>query len=81
MKERLFDVSDQYRLHVCEQCGLIAIANYKKGVYECKRCSNFGTEDSKRKPNIYQVRIPYACKLMMQELITMNVCSRLVTEG
>ncbi|KVH89535.1 DNA-directed RNA polymerase, subunit 2 [Cynara cardunculus var. scolymus] len=34
LKERLFDQSDAYRVHVCERCGLIAIANLKKNSFE-----------------------------------------------
>jgi DNA-directed RNA polymerase II subunit RPB2 len=29
LKERLMDVSDKYRVHVCQNCGLLAIANLK----------------------------------------------------
>lgn len=40
LKERLFDQSDAYRIHVCERCGLIAIANLKKNSFECRGCKN-----------------------------------------
>lgn len=40
LKERLFDQSDAYRVHVCERCGLIAVANLKKNSFECRGCKN-----------------------------------------
>lgn len=39
-QERLFDQSDAYRVHVCEKCGLIAVANLKKNQYYCPACKN-----------------------------------------
>jgi hypothetical protein len=51
LKERLFDQSDAYRVHVCERCGLIAIANLKKNSFDCRGCKN--------KTDIVQVHIPY----------------------
>ena len=39
-QERLFDQSDAYRVHVCERCGLFAVANLKKNQFHCPACKN-----------------------------------------
>lgn len=35
LKERLFDVSDKYRVHVCRHCGFFAVANVKNNEFRC----------------------------------------------
>ena len=71
LKERLMDVSDKFSIIICNQCKLIATGNSEKNIYECKKCKNYG--------DFSKVYIPYACKLLIQELMTMSVGPRILT--
>ena len=70
-KGRLYDASDSFRTTVCKKCGLIAAYNNEKHIHHCKTCDN--------KTEFSQVEIPYACKLLFQELMTMNIAPRIMT--
>jgi len=81
-RERLYDVSDKYSVHVCKKCGMVApfndgnknrmYANADFTIHLCKTCNN--------KTEFAKVEIPYAYKLMSQELQTINVVPRIITE-
>ena len=71
LKERLVDVSDKYRIHVCKNCGLIAQSDLNSQKFMCRLCN---ATDS----DIAQVYIPYACKLLFQELLAMHITPRII---
>ena len=70
LAERMLHVSDNYRVFICKKCGMHANVNTEKSIYSCKYCKN--------NTDIAQVRMPYAFKLLNQELYTMNVMMRYV---
>lgn len=71
LKERLMDVSDKYSVYICNDCKMIATGNSKDNIYECKKCANYG--------DFTKIYIPYACKLLIQELMTMSIAPRILT--
>ena len=70
---RMYDVSDKYSVFVCKKCGLIASYNDKMNIHHCRTCDN--------RVDFAYVQIPYSCKLLFQELNTMNVAPRFITNG
>lgn len=71
LKERLMECSDNYRVFVCKNCGNIANVNPEKNIYCCKNCKNIN--------KFAEVRIPYACKLLFQEIQTMGIGAKFIT--
>jgi DNA-directed RNA polymerase II subunit RPB2 len=71
-KSRMYDVSDKYSVHICNKCGLLASYNDKVNIHLCRTCDN--------RTDFSYVQIPYSCKLLFQELMTMNVVPRMITE-
>lgn len=70
-KGRLYDASDAFKVNVCKKCGLIAAYNDKTHIHYCKTCEN--------RTDFNLVHIPYSCKLLFQELMTMNIAPRIMT--
>jgi len=58
--DRLVNNSDGYEQYVCDFCGTTAIATLKTNRFECKHCQ--------QNTNISKIKIPYAFKLLCQEL-------------
>ncbi|XP_023347366.1 DNA-directed RNA polymerase III subunit RPC2, partial [Eurytemora carolleeae] len=64
--ERLMISSDAFNVEVCGGCGLLA---YSGWCHSCQTSSG-----------VSAIRIPYACKLLFQELQSMNIVPRLKLE-
>ncbi|TXT08812.1 hypothetical protein VHUM_02940 [Vanrija humicola] len=64
--ERLMISSDAFDAQVCEKCGMLAYSGW------CKGCAS-----SKA---VVKITMPYAAKLLIQELIGMNIMPKLMME-
>src|SRR5665647_454623 len=71
LKERMVDNSDIYTCHVCDICGLFAHKVPESNNYICRSCDNT--------TKISRIIIPYAFKLFMQELRSINILGRIRT--
>ncbi|CAK8685076.1 unnamed protein product [Clavelina lepadiformis] len=61
--ERLMISSDQFEVDVCGKCGLLGYDSW------CQFCRS--------SKNVATLKMPYACKLLFQELTSMNIIPRL----
>ena len=66
--ERMIKLSDDFSVYVCNKCGLVISGNKQLNLYKCNNCNNY--------TSVHKVNIPYACKLLMQELQTMSIAPR-----
>ena len=69
LKERLLDVSDNFRMFVCRRCGLAATANHTTGRFACPNRKCHG--------DVFQVRVPFALNLIVQEVQAVGIALRL----
>jgi DNA-directed RNA polymerase subunit B len=72
LKDRLLEESDKAEINVCERCGLLAYFDIKQRRYVCRVCGD--------KAKISSVIIAYAFKLLLQEMMSLNVAPRLLAK-
>ena len=70
LKERMNECSDKYICHICDDCGSIASKKRNMDVYHCNQCNTYNTS---------KVEVPYAFKLMTQELGAINIGTKINT--
>ena len=70
LKERMMDVSDIFTIYICQECGLFSVVNpdEESNIRICTGCDKYS--------QFMELRIPYACKLLMQELEGMMITPR-----
>ena len=70
-KDRIYYSSDSFQVHSCNKCGMFVVFNPDKKIHICKTCGN--------RTDFNRVELPYSCKLLFQELISMNIAPRVIT--
>lgn len=68
-KERMMETSDIHKVYVCDECGTFASKVIDKEYHKCKGCKN--------STKISAIVMPHACKLLFQELTSVNILPRI----
>jgi hypothetical protein len=71
-KESVMERSDKYTWSVCKSSGRASLYNPSQELYECM---------SSKSSDIAVIQTPYAFKLLVQEMETMGITPRLITEN
>jgi len=72
LRERLLTCSDPYRIKICSKCGLMAQKKLNNDCLVCLNCDNTKT--------IREVELPYAFKLLMQELMSIKIVPKFLLD-
>ena len=94
LKESLMERGDKFQIAICNITGSIAIYNESENLFLSPQCDGpikfSGTMTDINNINIHKVskygrnfsilNVPYAFKLLMQELKTMNIEMKIITE-
>ena len=76
LKERFVNTSDLYHIHVCGNCGMFAHKKPDKDIYLCQVCNLKGLNYTTHK-----VEVPYAFKLLVQELMAINIIPKITVDA
>ncbi|MEM4071781.1 MAG: DNA-directed RNA polymerase subunit B [Candidatus Micrarchaeaceae archaeon] len=68
LKERLLDQSDKANVYICKDCGSIGYYDYIKKVALCPACKS---------TNVVQVEMSYAFKLLLDEIKSMHILTKI----
>ena len=75
LQGRLFSDSDAFTVQVCKSCGVFADARdenqWGEVTWSCVSCTS-------KQQGAQEVRLPYAAKLLLQELRSMNISTQIV---
>ena len=71
LKESMLERSDLFPVYVCQKCGTFSVVNEEKNLYKCTKCVNSS--------DFSLINIPYACKLLIQELQGVAILPKLYT--
>ena len=92
LNESMIERGDKYFMAICNKTGCISVYNESKNIFLSPQCDGplkYNTtvdgdleveKVSKYGRSFSIVRVPYAFKLLMQELMVMNVQMRIITE-
>jgi DNA-directed RNA polymerase II subunit RPB2 len=91
LKETMGDRADSSDFYICNGCGFIGMVNTNKQIYHCYSCNstqityqngNMHKEQIETSKNDFsKIQIPYAMKLLTQELDTLSIGSRIITKS
>jgi len=97
LKERMMDCSDNYRIFICDICKKLANVNSCRfcgmitNLQQCPKCNKDASmyndknmancKGCKNYTKFTEIRVPYAFKLLMQEVNSLNIAPRFNTNA
>lgn len=70
LKDRLLEESDKAEIYCCERCGLVSYYDIKQRRFVCRVCGD--------KAKVTSISVAYAFKLLLQEMMSLDVAPRLL---